>query len=146
MEKHKDMEIINHLKENAVYTLRHLSKLTGIPQSTVHDRITSLKLRGIIRKFTVLPDYHRLGFSCHSFLLAVSYDINRELLFEYLQRHPSINAVYTTAGDEFLMEVFFKTSLELAHFKDELERKRNLEIKSIIPIHGTVKKEGLKIV
>ncbi len=144
MIKSKDNDILNHLRENADYTLKHLSKLTGIPQSTVHDRIIGLKKRGLISRFTVLANTKKLGYDHHCLLFLSSYNITQQPLIDYFKSHPAVNSAMRTNEDDFVLEVLFTNSLESEGFKHELEKRKGLVIKQVIPIKENIKKEGLR--
>lgn len=57
----KDSKIIAKLKENSKYTVAELSSLTGIPLTTVHNRIKKLEQKGVIKKYTLELDHSRMG-------------------------------------------------------------------------------------
>jgi Lrp/AsnC family leucine-responsive transcriptional regulator len=56
----KDYKIIELLKDHGDYTTRQIAKKTLLPITTVHNRIKKLKKDGVIRKFTIEPDYEKL--------------------------------------------------------------------------------------
>ena len=49
----KDLAIVELLKENSRYSIRDISRKTGIRPSTVHQRLVRLKQEGVIEKYTV---------------------------------------------------------------------------------------------
>lgn len=57
----KDLVILSQLKKNAKFSSRSLAKVSGLPISTVHRRIRKLEKEGIIKGYTVLVDYAKLG-------------------------------------------------------------------------------------
>lgn len=57
----KDEMIIEILKRNAKLSTHQISKQTGIPITTVHNRIKRLEKHGIIKNYTVNIDYEKLG-------------------------------------------------------------------------------------
>ncbi|MBI4440019.1 Lrp/AsnC family transcriptional regulator [Candidatus Woesearchaeota archaeon] len=56
-----DLKILNALKENSKRSVRDISKITGIPSTTIHSRISRLKREGIIRRYTIDVDMEKLG-------------------------------------------------------------------------------------
>ncbi|HLC65721.1 MAG TPA: Lrp/AsnC family transcriptional regulator [Candidatus Nanoarchaeia archaeon] len=56
-----DLKILNTLKENSKQSVRDVSKITGVPSTTIHSRINKLKKEGIIKRYTVDIDMEKLG-------------------------------------------------------------------------------------
>jgi len=69
-----DLEILMELQMDGRMNYAEISRRTGIPSSTVYDKITRLVNRGVIKKFTVILDREKVGF-------AVSY-LTKSLYFE----------------------------------------------------------------
>jgi len=57
----KDRKILDVLQDHAEYTTRQIAKKTLLPATTIHNRIRKLKQDGIIQKFTVKLDNHKIG-------------------------------------------------------------------------------------
>ncbi len=73
----KDKLIVEVLKEHADYPTRQIAKKTGLPITTVHNRIQKLKKEKIIKKFTVDLDYHKLQEGFRAYVLV---SVNLSLL------------------------------------------------------------------
>ncbi|MFH0870728.1 MAG: Lrp/AsnC family transcriptional regulator [archaeon] len=71
----KDQKIIELLTEHGDYTTREIAKKTLLPVTTVHNRIRKLKRSGAIKRFTIEPDYGRIGRSFMVYVL-ISANIN----------------------------------------------------------------------
>ena len=106
----KDRKILGVLLENARLTTAQVSKKTDIPITTVHNRITAMRKSGVIKKFTVEPDYKKLDRGFLAFVLAgVSYRYKGELVVdqEELARKvmdfPEVQDVSILAGPEDLL-------------------------------------------
>lgn len=56
-----DWKILGVLKEHAEYSSTQISKKTGLPRTTIHNRIKKLKQEGVITKFTVKLDSAKIG-------------------------------------------------------------------------------------
>jgi Lrp/AsnC family transcriptional regulator for asnA, asnC and gidA len=56
-----DMKILNELVKDASISVPKLSKKIGVNTSVVYSRIKRLMKRGLIRKYTVVPDEEQLG-------------------------------------------------------------------------------------
>ena len=64
----KNQKIIEELKKNSRNSTKNISRNTGIPRVTVHDRIQKMKKNGIIKKFTVNIDYKKTGLPTEVFI------------------------------------------------------------------------------
>ncbi len=73
----KDRRILEVLKEHADYATRQIAKKTGLPITTVHNRIQKLKKEKIIKRFTVELDYAKVGQGFRAYVLT---SVNLSLL------------------------------------------------------------------
>jgi DNA-binding Lrp family transcriptional regulator len=100
-----DMKVLEVLKENSRATVRYISKKINMPITTVHNRVKKLKKEGI-KKFTIEPDYERLG---KGILVTVYASIDHEKLVQgesgienlkkKLRGFAEIEKIYTVTGD-----------------------------------------------
>ncbi len=65
----KDLRILEALKKDGRKPTSKLSKELGIPRVTIHQRINKMIANGIIKKFTVRPDYTKLKKPVTAFVL-----------------------------------------------------------------------------
>ncbi|HQT44375.1 MAG TPA: Lrp/AsnC family transcriptional regulator [Candidatus Micrarchaeota archaeon] len=56
-----DNEILKELQADAKSGIKKIARKTGVPMSTVHHRITRMQSEGVIRRYTVVPDYKQAG-------------------------------------------------------------------------------------
>lgn len=68
----KYMDILDLLKKNSKLTSNQISKKLKIPASTVHNRIKKMEKDGIIKGYTVVIDYQKLGKSLLAHILVKS--------------------------------------------------------------------------
>ena len=73
----KDHTILEVLKEHGDYATRQIAKKTGLPITTIHNRIKKLKQDQIIKKFTIKVDHHKLE---QGFLAYVLISVDLSLL------------------------------------------------------------------
>lgn len=69
----KDQVILDYLMERGRDKIADISRKVDIPRITVYERIKSMEERGIIRKFTVIPDYKQIGLPVVAFVF-IQYD------------------------------------------------------------------------
>lgn len=68
----KDYLILNELKKNARNSTKQIAMNVDIPRVTVHDRIQKMKKNNVIKKFTFLPNYEKLGLNITVFVFVAS--------------------------------------------------------------------------
>ena len=66
----KDRSILEELITDSRKTTKAIAKALDIPRATVHDRIARMETRGVIRRYTAVPDYSQLGIGVTAFILA----------------------------------------------------------------------------
>ena len=72
----KDLKILEALSANSKLSTYQVSKQTGIPTTTVHNRIKRLEDEKIIKAYTIDVDHEKLGKDVIVFLLS-TYDMNK---------------------------------------------------------------------
>ncbi|MDQ1372515.1 MAG: Lrp/AsnC family transcriptional regulator, leucine-responsive regulatory protein [Candidatus Thermoplasmatota archaeon] len=65
----KDSLILEQLVEDSRRTTKAIAKELDIPRATVHDRIVKMEQKGVIRRYTAIPDYGQLGLGVSAFIL-----------------------------------------------------------------------------
>ena len=124
----KDELILEELKRNARASTVDIARKTKIPRVTVHERIKRLIEKGIIKKFTAVPDYRKLGKETTAFVL-ISYSPNKLLqteVAEKIAKLPNIYEVHLIAGEwDMIAKVRGKNLEEIG--KLVLERIRSIE-------------------
>jgi len=80
----KDLRILNILKKNAELNTSQISKKTGIPITTIHNRIKKLKQEGIIKNYTINIDHEKIGKPLASYILIT---INQSILGKKISQH-----------------------------------------------------------
>lgn len=125
----KDGEIMGELRKDSRSSTADVSRRTGIPRVTVHERIRRMKEKGVIRRFTVLPDYKKLGLNTTAFVL-VSYDphskFTQRQLADKIARMDYVYEAHILAGDwDMLLKVRGKTLEDIG--KIVIDRLREME-------------------
>jgi Lrp/AsnC family transcriptional regulator, leucine-responsive regulatory protein len=105
----KDTLIMEELKKDGRSSTADIARRAGIPRVTVHERIRRMKEKGLIRRFTVLPDYKKLGLNTTAFIL-VTYDaharVSQRQLADKIAKMANIYEVHILAGDwDLLLKV-----------------------------------------
>lgn len=115
-----DMKILKALQTDARKPIIQLAREVGANEATVRRRIEKLSKEGIIERFTVVLDYHKLGRNIKAFIgLRVQPAKLREIA-DHLTKHPDIQVLYRTSGDtDIFAEVIFEKMEELNEFLEE---------------------------
>lgn len=112
-----DMKIIKCLTEDARTTYRHIAEESGVSEATVKNRIDRMMEEGVIKKFTVMLDYHKLGRAIKSFIGLRVQPAKLQEIVGHFKEHPDIHVVYRTSGDvDLLFEVIFEKMEDLNTF------------------------------
>ena len=67
----KDKLILFELLQDCKQPISKIAKTVGLPQQTTSRRITNMEKEGMIKKYTIDVDYHKLGFDKHSLYLDI---------------------------------------------------------------------------
>ena len=142
MKKKKDIVILSHLRNDARRSLVDLSKKTGIPTSTIYDRV-NVHEKGSIKKYTALLDFEKLGFYGRVHVAVKLEDPQkRQELFDFLMNHEQVNSLYKiNLGFHYLIEAVFKNVSEAEVFIDTLQKNFEIDEKHIFNIIEEVRKE-----
>ena len=111
----KDESILDELKKNARKTTKNIAKTVKIPRVTVHDRMQKMVNNGIIKSFTVIPDYQKIGFPSKVFIFVSflhSTDVSQRELAKRIAKLPCIYEVHIISGEYDLLLKVRGESLE----------------------------------
>jgi DNA-binding Lrp family transcriptional regulator len=67
--KDLEFELISELMKNSRRSDRELAKVLRVSQPTVSRTMERIKKQGLIREFTVIPDFQKLGYELVAFTL-----------------------------------------------------------------------------
>jgi DNA-binding Lrp family transcriptional regulator len=65
----KDSDILEELMKDSRKTTKAIARELEMPRATVHDRIVKMEQKGVVRKYTAIPDYAQLGLGVTAFIL-----------------------------------------------------------------------------
>ena len=65
----KDWLILEKLSEDSRKSIKDLARATRLPRTTVFDRIKKMKAKGVIKAFTLQPNFDKVGLETTAFLL-----------------------------------------------------------------------------
>jgi Lrp/AsnC family transcriptional regulator, regulator for asnA, asnC and gidA len=141
--KQSDLRILQHLRENSRTSLTTISRKTGIPVSTIFDRIRSYE-SGFVHKFTALVDFSKLGYTVRANILLKIEPGHREKVKGYLMAHPRVNTIQrVNNGFDYAAECVFMSIKESEEFIEELEMQFKVIGKLVFHIIDDVAREKL---
>jgi Lrp/AsnC family transcriptional regulator, leucine-responsive regulatory protein len=138
----KDTVFLAHLRRNARATLTDIGKKTGIPISTLYDRLQNLQENAMV-KHTSLIDFSKLGYACRASIVFKVARESREPLSEYLRKHPAINALMKiNNGYDFMVEGIFPNVKQLESMIEDLEERFTIIEKHVYYIIEDIVREN----
>ncbi|MBD3319252.1 winged helix-turn-helix transcriptional regulator [Candidatus Woesearchaeota archaeon] len=140
--KKQDLVLMSYLRQNSRMSLTNLSKKTGIPISSIFDRLK--KANGtLIQKHVSLLDFGKLGFSVKVSILLKVGKQEKEKVKDALVKFFNVNSLCkVNNGYDFLVEAIFHDLKELEDFFDALDKKFTIRKREVYYIIEDLKKEG----
>ena len=91
----KDCKILSELKKNSRNSTKQIAENVHIPRVTVHDRIQKMIKNKIIKKFTILPNYEKLGLMTTVYVFVASNPYESKVsISEIAEKIKSFQGVY----------------------------------------------------
>jgi len=123
-----DLAILRELQRNSRASYSKVSKSTGIPQSTVHDKIKKLREKGVIKQYSIILDDAKIG---QGDIAIIGVETGAKLykdVAENLCQLDEVVEVYGTTAEFDLMLKIRATSRErLAQLLSEIRRIEGVE-------------------
>ncbi len=140
--KKTDITILSYLRQNGRMPLTELSRKTGLPISTLHERIKKHIKNELIKPIALLS-FNQLGQTARAHvLLAVEQD-DRAKLFSHLEHHPNVNSLFRiNNGWNLLAECVFSDMHSLEDFIDKLEHQFKITKKDVHYTLDELKREA----
>jgi Lrp/AsnC family transcriptional regulator, leucine-responsive regulatory protein len=98
----KDTDILRELMADGKAKIRSISRKIGLPMSTVHHRILKMESSGLIRRFSAIPDYKKLGLPiCAYVFINVDYTKieSQDAVASQIRKLPNVADVSIVSGD-----------------------------------------------
>lgn len=138
----KDLQILSYLRKNARMNLTKMSRLTGIPVSTIFDKL-KLFQKEVVRKHTTLVDFENLGYSTRANIILKSKKDKKAELRDYLMRCEHVNSMYRISnGYDYMIECIFRNIKEMEEFTEMLEDRFDVEDKKSFYLIDDLRKES----
>jgi len=101
-----DLKILKELQKDGRMSYAEISRRTGVPSSTVYDKIARLADKGVIKKFTVILDSEKVGLGV-SVLIGIDTgaELYRNVAKELCQLDELVGVYGTTAQFDLMARV-----------------------------------------
>jgi len=142
----KDLKILNVLLEDSKLSYRQIAKKVGISVATVMNRVKRLEQEKVIKKYTLLLDYEKLGFDIP---IQIDIRVAKGKLFQVEKKvasHPNVFAVYDKTGNfDASVIAKFKNRKSMDTFLKKLQTYDFVERTETQLILNTIKEEGIRL-
>ncbi len=109
-----DKKILNVLSENARTSISSISKKTGIPNSTISNRIHKLEENNIIEQYTTIFNPEKIGVNVTAIIIIQTQTEKHENVEIELPKIGQVSQVYSISGEyDILIKVWAKDLEEL---------------------------------
>lgn len=140
--KKNDLFLLSCLRQNARMSLTKMSKKSGVPISTIFQKIKTDFGSKIIRH-TALVDFSAFGYNLKTYLFLKVKKEQRESLLEKLHNNINVNNMFKINNSwDVLVECIFKDLNHLEDFMDDLESNFVLKNKEVHYVLADLKREG----
>ena len=120
----EDIQIMQELRKDSRQSVRDIAQKTGLGNTTVHRKLNRLLKGGFINKFTIQPNWKKIGRGTLAFILAnmdyrgkKSLKLPPDITADALKRHPFVLDCTTITGSrDLILKVRTKDNEELHHF------------------------------
>lgn len=137
----KDKIIFRHLRKNARINLTDIAKSTGIPASTIYDRVRANE-KIIVKKHTTLLDFSKLGYHAKAKIAIKVMSKDKERLLEFLKVHSNVNSLYRiNYGFDYLVEVVYPSVADVEDFVAKIEQEYEIRERHIFNVIDEIKRE-----
>lgn len=115
-----DIIIMSHLRRNARKSLVEVANETGIPISTVYDKVKKQE-KMIIKKHTCIIDFQKIGYNIRSVMLVKLKDDQGFKLFANTNYH--VNSVFRlNEQGMYMIDCIFMYMAEMEDFLSQLDK------------------------
>ena len=95
-----DFLIIEALKKDSKLSEQKIAKKTGIPMTTVHNRIKKLREKGIIEFFTIRINYKKIGKPIVAYVhVKIIHGADQKKMLDEIAKIPEVSEVAMVTGE-----------------------------------------------
>ncbi len=140
--KKSEMIILSNLRNNSRQSLTRMGRRTSIPISTIYEKIRYYE-EGVIKKYTIIVDFGKLGFATRVSMLLKTTKDKREELKNFLLESKSVNNIHKLNNEyDFMVDGVFRELKDVEEFLDKVENSFGVSDKKLFYIVDDLKNEG----
>lgn len=118
-----DRKIIEMLQENARVSVKEIAKAVFLSSPAVSSRIEHLEKAGVITGYHAAINPMMLGYHIKAFINLEVEPARKKEFYPFIQAIPNVIECNCVTGDySMLVEVAFRSTVELDHFINELQQ------------------------
>ena len=141
MEKTNELKIVAHLREDSRMSLTKLSKSTGIPVSTIFEKMKRNTSK-IIKKNTCLIDFSKVGMNTRAKIALRTVPEDRTIMREFLEKCINVNSLFKiNNGYDYLLDVVFPNMKGLEEFLEEMDDQFRIKSKHVFYVIEEIAQE-----
>lgn len=137
-----DKKILKELLKNSNRSQREIAKAIGVSTATVINHVQRLESAGVIKDYTVMLDYERIGYEL---TVITEITVSKGKLIEVqkaISKLPYVCGVYDITGEiDSIVIAKFKNRQELGEFPKALLSMENIERTNTHVVLNTVKED-----
>lgn len=125
-----DRKIISVLQNNSRLSFRKIAEKTGVSVATALNRVNRLNKEGVIKKYSAIIDYERLGYEMEAIVeVKIANKNSNPLEIEpFVLNHPNVHSVFTVSGVlDHVILVKFQNRRQLNDFLKKLNSLPSIE-------------------
>ena len=131
--------LLRSLQRDSERSLRELAEETGLPVSTVHEKVKRLEREGVIKGYRAVLDAKKLGFPATGFILV---SVSGEKAVEKIARLPGVQEAHLISGDWSLLVKAKSASVEgLGKLAERIAAVPGVSKAATLVVFETVKEE-----
>jgi Lrp/AsnC family transcriptional regulator for asnA, asnC and gidA len=132
-----------HLRSNSRHTVTAIGKKLNVPRTTVFEKIKKFKNTELIKRFTCIPDFNKLGYSIYAYILFKSEPTKKTELGDALSSSAHTNNVLKLGNEfDYLASLVFQNMEDMHNFLDLLANKYDIKDTKIMYVTKDMKREG----
>ena len=117
-----DIKIITLLQENARISIKEIAQQVFLSSPAVSSRIEHLENAGIISGYHAQVNPFLLGYHIRAFINLEVEPVQKKEFYPFIEAIPNVIECNCVTGDySMLIEVSYKSTMELDHFINELQ-------------------------
>ena len=143
----KDRLILEELKKNARNPTKKIASMVKIPRVTVADRIRKMKENNIIKSFTILLNYSKIGLDTTTFVFVSKNPYISNVIItdiaKQISKLPGVYEIHIVSGEyDLLLKIRGKTFKDVGeNVLAEINKIRGVGKTFTIPCFTTLKEE-----